>query len=297
MDLVPEKKSVPGVKRVIGVASGKGGVGKSTVAVLLAEALAARGRKVGVLDADITGPSLPRLLGVDTFRGESDGERLIPVVNEEGIKVLSINLFSEHEDQPIIWRGPLLGKAVEQFWGDTEWGELDYLVVDFPPGTADIVLTAFQNIPFDGVMVVATPQDYVSMIVSKSVKMAALLKAPVIGLVENMRTLVCPACGEVVKLFDDGSTLAEGRRRLGLPVIASLPWRKEVAQARSLRWSALPEAVRKDADGIAAEVELAVASRPRAPDAGVPSKSGGGECGSQGCCESCADAPEAGAIR
>lgn len=266
MDLVPEKKIVPCVKRVIGVASGKGGVGKSTVAVLLAQALAARGRKVGVLDADITGPSLPRLLGVDSFRGESDGERLIPVVNEEGIEVLSINLFTEHEDEPIIWRGPLLGKAIEQFWGDTEWGELDYLVVDFPPGTADIILTAFQNIPFDGVVVVATPQDFVSMIVTKSVKMAAMLKAPVIGLVENMRTLVCPSCGEVVKLFDDGSTPAKKQHSLGLPVIASLPWRKEVAQARSLRWSVLPEAVRRDADSIASEVELAVASRPRAAD-------------------------------
>jgi ATP-binding protein involved in chromosome partitioning len=257
MDLVPEKKSNPNIKRVIGVVSGKGGVGKSTVAVLLAEALTARGRRVGVLDADITGPSIPRLLGVDSFRAGSDGERLFPIDNEEGIKVLSINLFSEVEDDPIIWRGPLLGKAIAQFWSDTEWGDLDYLVVDFPPGTSDIALTAFQTIPFSGVVIVGTPQDYVSMIVKKSIKMASMLKAPVIGLVENMRTLVCPGCGEVVTLFDDGNT--NGGESLGIPLIASLPWRKEVAQARSLRWADLPEAARKDADHIASEVELASA--------------------------------------
>jgi len=190
MDLVPEKKRNPAIKRVVGVMSGKGGVGKSTVAVLLAESLAAKGRKVGVLDADITGPSLPRLLGVDSFRAESDGRKLFPIVNEEGIKVLSINLLNEDEDAPVIWRGPLLGKAIEQFWEDTDWGELDYLVVDFPPGTSDVALTALQTLPFAGIVVVGTPQDYVSMIVSKSVKMAAMLKVPVLGIVENMRTMI-----------------------------------------------------------------------------------------------------------
>lgn len=265
MDLVPEKKINPRIKRVIGVASGKGGVGKSTVAVLLAEALAARGRSVGILDADITGPSIPRLLGIDSFRAESDGERLIPIVNEEGIKALSINLFNEHEDEPVIWRGPLLAKAIEQFWGDTDWGDLDYLIVDFPPGTSDIALTAFQNIPFAGIVVVATPQDYVSMIVSKQVKMAGMLNATVLGIVENMRTLVCPGCGEVVQLFDDGSAGASAH--LGLPLLASLSWRKEVAQARSIRWTALPEAVQKDADHIATEVELATAKTGAAPAA------------------------------
>jgi Mrp family chromosome partitioning ATPase len=257
MDFVPEKKINPRIKRVIGVASGKGGVGKSTVAVLLAQALSARGRSVGILDADITGPSIPRLLGIDSFRAESDGERLIPIVNEEGIKALSINLFNEHEDEPVIWRGPLLAKAIEQFWGDTEWGDLDYLIMDFPPGTSDIALTAFQKIPFAGIIVVATPQDYVSMIVSKQVKMAGMLNAKVIGIVENMRTLVCPGCGEVVQLFDDGS--AGAAAHLGLPLLASLSWRKEVAQTRSIRWSALPQAVQKDADHIASEVELATA--------------------------------------
>jgi Mrp family chromosome partitioning ATPase len=258
MDLVPEKKTNPKIKNVIGVVSGKGGVGKSTVAVLLAQALAGEGRRVGMLDADITGPSIPRLLGVDTMRGESDGERLYPIESEEGIRVISINLFNEEEDSPVIWRGPLLAKAIDQFWQDTEWGELDYLIVDFPPGTSDIALSAFQNMPFTGIVVVSTPQDYVSMIVRKQVNMAKMLKAPILGVVENMRTIVCPHCGETTSLFDDGS---DARSTLGLPVFASLPWRKEVAQARSLRWSALPEAVKRDADKIAVEIELALGSK------------------------------------
>ncbi len=263
MDLVPEKKRNPAIKRVVGVMSGKGGVGKSTVAVLLAESLAAKGRKVGVLDADITGPSLPRLLGVDSFRAESDGQKLYPIVNEEGIKVLSINLLNEDEDAPVIWRGPLLGKAIEQFWEDTDWGELDYLVVDFPPGTSDVALTALQTLPFAGIVVVGTPQDYVSMIVSKSVKMAAMLKVPVLGIVENMRTMICPSCGEKVSLFDDGSE--SGATQMGMPLIASLPWRKEIAQARSIRWSAISEEARKEADLIANEVELAIAGLSGSP--------------------------------
>lgn len=257
MNLVPEKKQNPSIKRVIGVVSGKGGVGKSMVATLLAQALAARGSSVGILDADITGPSIPRMLGVDSFRAESDGEHLYPIQNEEGIKVLSINLFNEHEDEPVIWRGPLLAKAIEQFWNDTVWGDLDYLILDFPPGTSDVSLTAFQTIPFAGIVVVATPQDYVSMIVRKSIRMASMLKTPVLGVVENMRTMVCPHCGEEVKLFDDGSN---GTARMGLPVLARLPWRKEFAQTRAIRWSELTPHARREVESLAAEVELALAS-------------------------------------
>ena len=258
MGIVPEKKPNPSIKRVIGVISGKGGVGKSMVASLLAQAFAERGLQVAVLDADITGPSIPRLLGIDSFRGESDGELLFPVENEEGIKVLSINLFNAQEDEPVIWRGPLLAKAIDQFWSDTIWGELDYLIIDFPPGTSDVALTAFQTIPFSGLVVVATPQDYVSMIVRKSINMASMLKAPVLGVVENMRTMICPHCGTEVALFDDGSQ--QGAQRMGLPILASLPWRKELAQTRALRWSTLSETVKKDADRLAGEVELALAS-------------------------------------
>jgi len=273
MGIVPEKKLNPSIKRVIGVISGKGGVGKSMVASLLAQAFAERGLQVAVLDADITGPSIPRLLGIDSFRGESDGEHLYPVENEEGIKVLSINLFNEQEDEPVIWRGPLLAKAIDQFWSDTIWGELDYLIIDFPPGTSDVALTAFQTIPFSGLVVVATPQDYVSMIVRKSINMASMLKAPVLGVVENMRTMICPHCGTEVALFDDGSQ--QGAQRMGLPILASLPWRKELAQTRALRWSTLSETVKKDADRLAGEVELALASvssQPKDAESEIASK-------------------------
>ncbi len=273
MGIVPEKKPNPSIKRVIGVISGKGGVGKSMVASLLAQAFAERGLQVAVLDADITGPSIPRLLGIDSFRGESDGELLFPVENEEGIKVLSINLFNAQEDEPVIWRGPLLAKAIDQFWSDTIWGELDYLIIDFPPGTSDVALTAFQTIPFSGLVVVATPQDYVSMIVRKSINMASMLKAPVLGVVENMRTMICPHCGTEIALFDDGSQ--QGAQRMGLPILASLPWRKELAQTRALRWSTLSETVKKDADRLAGEVELALASvssQPKDAESEIASK-------------------------
>lgn len=256
MDMVPQKFENPRIKRVVGVVSGKGGVGKSTVAVLIAQALAAGGAKVGALDADITGPSLPRLFGLDSFRAEAEDGRIIPLESEEGIKLLSINLLSEHEDDPIIWRGPLLGKALEQFWTDTEWGDLDYLVVDFPPGTSDVVLTAFQRLPFDGIVVVATPQDYVSMIVRKSIRMAEMLHAPVVGLVENMKTMICPSCGKEIPLFDDGA--APGAERTGLPLLASLPWRPEVVRARSLRWTDLPAPLREDAGRIAAAIQSSI---------------------------------------
>lgn len=257
-----------GVKRVIGVASGKGGVGKSTVAVLLAQALAARGRKVGVLDADITGPSVPRLMGISSFRGDFDGKRLIPVVNDEGIKVVSINFYVNDESTPVVWRGPLMSKAIEQFWNDTEWGELDYLIVDFPPGTGDVQITAFNALPVSGVVVTATPQALVSMIVAKAVRMAGMVNAPVLGVVETMGSMSCPHCGETIELFEslDGATIQEA---LGIPLLASIPWRKEIAQARELRWSELPTDMRSLADGLAAEAELALASvkRPAAEKA------------------------------
>ncbi len=287
--MVPEKKYVPGIKKVIGVVSGKGGVGKSTVAVLLAQALSARGHQVGLMDADITGPSIPRLLGIDDQRGQAEGERLIPLVNEEGIKVLSINLYSETEDAPIIWRGPLLAGALGQFWTDSDWGDLDYLVIDFPPSTSDVTLTAFQTIPFAGIIVVATPQDYVSMIVRKSIRMAQMLQTPVLGVVENMRSLICPKCGEEITLFDDG--LGKSEDRLGLSVIASLPWRKEVAQARALRWANLSEAVKIDAGKIAASAESSSAPVPP-PEELCAEREGGCECGSQACCEGCGSAPK-----
>jgi ATP-binding protein involved in chromosome partitioning len=280
-----EKVYVQGVGKVIGVASGKGGVGKSTVAVLLAQALASKGNKVGVLDADITGPSLPRLLGLEGRRGEAEGERLRPLVNAEGIKLLSINLYSEGEDDPIIWRGPMLASALQQFWSQSDWGELDYLVVDFPPSTSDVTLTAFQTMPFAGVFIVATPQDYVSMIVRKSINMARALATPVLGVVENMRSLICPKCGEEIALFDDG--LGASQDRLGIPLVVSLPWRREVAQAKSLSWANLGQSAKEDALKIAARAEAA-----QAPEPSQAEGCGGGcECGSSSCCDSCGSAP------
>jgi Mrp family chromosome partitioning ATPase len=262
------------VKRVIGVVSGKGGVGKSTIAVLLAEALSARGRKVGLLDADITGPSIPRLMGLSSFRGESDGKRIVPIVSENGLKVVSINFFVDKETTPVVWRGPLLSKAVEQFWTDTAWGELDYLVVDFPPGTGDVQITAFDVLPVDGLVVTATPQSMVSMIVSKAVKMAGMVEAPVLGVVETMGKMACPHCGETIPLFDslDGTTIQDA---LGLPLLAQLPWKVEIAQARELRWSTLPKEIQSIADGLAAEVELAVAAaKPKAAKPGMSGQTG-----------------------
>lgn len=265
--------SVNKIKRIIGVASGKGGVGKSTVAVLLAQALAARGRSVGIMDADITGPSVPRLLGVGSFRGDFDGERLVPVVSENGIKVVSINFYVNDEATPVVWRGPLMSKAIDQFWSDTAWGELDYLIVDFPPGTGDVQITAFKSLPVNGVVVVATPQSLVSMIVAKAVRMAGMMDAPVLGVVETMATMTCPHCGKPIDLFESlpGTTIQDA---LGVPKLASLPWRPEIAQALELRWETLPQDLKSLADGMAAETELAVAQSGKKPAPEAPAAQG-----------------------
>ncbi|GAB1481783.1 Mrp/NBP35 family ATP-binding protein [Treponema sp.] len=255
-----EKFSKMGIKRIIGVASGKGGVGKSTTTVLLARALASRGNKVAILDADITGPSIPRLLGVEGIAGESDGEKLIPVSDPQGIKLISINMFLKDEDDPVVWRGPLLSGALRQFYQEADWGDIDYLIVDFPPGTADVVLTGLQQLPLDGLVVVATPQDFVSMIVSKSVKMAVKMNTPVLGLVENMGAMVCPHCSKEFRLFAQGAA-NDGANKLGLPLLARFAWRQELAQAGALDWEKLPNDLRATAEGLALEVHTAMAPR------------------------------------
>ncbi len=249
-----EKLGKRDIKRIIGVASGKGGVGKSTTSVLLARALAAAGHSVGILDGDLTGPSIPRLLGVSGRAGEGTGEKMLPLVDGQGIKVVSINMYLPSEDDPVIWRGPLLGRALTQFYGDAEWGGLDYLIVDFPPGTGDVVLTGFQQLPVDGLVIVATPQDFVSMIVRKSVKMAVKTKIPVLGFVENMGAMVCPHCGEEFSLFAQGSA-AESAAELGVPLLARFPWRKELAQAGIIAWESLPADLRAAAEGLASQVK------------------------------------------
>lgn len=214
---IPENK----IKNVIGVMSGKGGVGKSTISVLLANTLAERGYKVGLLDGDITGPSTVRLMGLAGEKAYSDGKHFLPVVSEKGVKVISLNLMLDSEDSPVIWRGSLLSTCVIQFWNEVLWGELDYLIIDMPPGTGDITLTVMQQIPITGAVMVSLPQDMVSMIVAKAINMAHMLKINVLGIVQNMSYIICPHCGERINIF--GETNADFIEKTGAPLLGELP--------------------------------------------------------------------------
>lgn len=210
------------VRHLVGVMSGKGGVGKSAVTGILAVELARAGYSVGILDADITGPSIPRMFGMAEKHATAVDGKLVPVVSAHGTKVMSANLVLEDETQPVLWRGPILAGAIKQFWGDTAWGDIDYLLVDMPPGTGDVALTVFQGLPIEGVVIVTSPQDLVSMIVGKAVNMCAQMKVPVLGLVENMSYAVCPKCGEHIEVFGK-SKLDEVAAGFGLPVLGRLP--------------------------------------------------------------------------
>jgi len=209
------------IGKVIAVVSGKGGVGKSTVTASLAAAMAQRGRRVGVLDADITGPSIPTAFGV---HGRAEGTELglLPSQSKGGVGIMSLNLLTENETDPVVWRGPVIAGAVKQFWTDVIWGELDYLFVDMPPGTGDVPLTVFQSLPVDGIVVVTSPQDLVSMIVTKAVKMAEMMNIPVLGLVENYSYFQCPDCGKRHAIFGE-SRIQDVAASLGVPVLAQLP--------------------------------------------------------------------------
>ncbi len=217
------------IKKVIAVVSGKGGVGKSAVTCTLAAAMAKRGKKVGVLDADITGPSVPQAFNTPQ-RALGSGGGIPPAVTEGGIKLMSLNLLIEHETDPVVWRGAGLAGAVEQFWTDVVWGELDYLFVDMPPGTGDVPLTVFQSLPVDGVIVVTAPQALVGMIVTKAVRMAEMLNVSVLGLVENYSYFRCPDCGGEHPVFGPSTIDALGAE-LSLPVLAKLPIDPALAQA------------------------------------------------------------------
>lgn len=212
---------------VIAVMSGKGGVGKSTVTALLAIAMTKNGHKSGILDADITGPSIPRLFGLKSGRLQTGPNGLIPMETTLGIKVMSINLLMEQEDEAVIWRGPILAGAVRQFWEDVDWGDLDYLFVDLPPGTGDVPLTVLQSLPLKGVIIVMSPQDLAVMIVKKAVRMAQQLNVPIIGLVENMAYHECPKCGEVSYPFGkpQGDQVSEA---IGVPLLATLPIKQAI---------------------------------------------------------------------
>ena len=217
------------VKKVIAVVSGKGGVGKSTVTSMLAVALARKGKRVGVLDADITGPSAPTAFGVTECQG-ANAEGIYPALTRGGIQVMSINLLLDNATDPVVWRGPVIAGAVKQFWTDVIWEDVDYMLVDMPPGTGDVPLTVFQSLPVDGIVIVTSPQDLVSMIVSKAVKMANMMHIPVLGFVENYSYLQCPDCGKKIQVFGE-SHLEEIAKEFSIPVLAKLPIDPKVAQA------------------------------------------------------------------
>lgn len=217
------------IKRVIGVVSGKGGVGKSTVTCALARQLAAMGYKVGIMDADITGPSIPRMMGIDERCEESDMGIMAPK-SAEGIKVMSMNLLLQNEDDAVIWRGPVIANFVKQFYSDVCWGELDFLLVDMPPGTGDVPLTVFQSLPVDGIVLVTSPQSLVSMIVKKAYNMAMKMDIPVLGIIENYSYYKCPDCGRIEKIFGE-SHIDEEAQAIGVPVLAKLPINPKLANA------------------------------------------------------------------
>ena len=209
------------IKHVIGVVSGKGGVGKSFVTGSLANRMAAKGYKVGIMDADITGPSIPKMYGV-TGAAQADDNGIYPMETKNGIKIMSINLLLPTEDTPVIWRGPILANMVKQFWTDVVWGDLDYLFVDMPPGTGDVPLTVFQSLPIEGVVVVTSPQDLVKMIVKKAFNMAEMMKVPVLGIVENYSFVKCPDCGKEIKIFGE-SNIDAIAQELNAPVLGKMP--------------------------------------------------------------------------
>lgn len=217
------------IGKVIGVSSGKGGVGKSLVTALLAVLAQRQGKKVGILDADITGPSIPRIFGIrEKAMGTEEG--ILPALTKTGIRVMSLNLLLENDTDPVIWRGPVLAGAVKQFWTDVIWGDLDILFIDMPPGTGDVVLTVFQSVPVDGIVLVTTPQELVGMVVEKAFKMAEMMHIPVAGLVENMSYALCPDCGTKVELFGK-SRLEETARAYGVELTARLPIDPKLAAA------------------------------------------------------------------
>ena len=227
--LLAELNPNASVKKVIAVVSGKGGVGKSTVTSMLAVAMARKGKRVGVLDADITGPSAPTAFGVTECQG-ADEHGLYPALTRTGIQVMSINLLLDNPADPVVWRGPVIAGAVKQFWTDVIWDNVDYMFVDMPPGTGDVPLTVFQSLPVDGIIVVTSPQELVSMIVGKAVKMAEMMDIPIIGIVENMSYAQCPDCGKKINIFGE-SKLDKVAEEYNLKVLGRLPIDPKLAAA------------------------------------------------------------------
>ena len=228
-DLIAPLNKYSSIKHVYAIMSGKGGVGKSSVTANLAVAMAKKGYRVGIMDADITGPSIPKAFGLNT-RAVSDGESILPELTLGGIKVMSLNLLLENPADPVVWRGRLVGGVVKQFWSDVNWGELDYLFIDMPPGTGDVPLTVYQSIPVDGIVVVTSPQDLVSLIVTKAVRMADMMKKPILGVVENYSYFQCDKCGEKHYIFGQ-SNLEQVAGDLGVEILAQIPMDPTMADA------------------------------------------------------------------
>ena len=228
-DLHEKPHAMSRIGKVIGIVSGKGGVGKSLVTALTAVSVQRTGHTVGIMDADITGPSVPKMFGV-TARAEGDENGLYPVRSKLGTDLMSVNLLLENPADPVIWRGPVIAGVVKQFWTDVVWGDDEYLFVDMPPGTGDVPLTVFQSLPVDGILVVTTPQELVSMIVEKAVKMAKLMNIPILGIIENMSYAECPDCGKKIHVFGE-SKLDEVAEEFGLPVLGRIPMNPKLAAA------------------------------------------------------------------
>lgn len=224
-----EPNSKSNIKKVIGVVSGKGGVGKSLVTSLLASGLNKKGQKVGIMDADITGPSIPKIFGIRE-KAMADDNGLYPVKTITGIDIMSINLLLENDTDPVIWRGPVIGGVVRQFWTDVIWKDIDCLMVDMPPGTGDVPLSVFQMMPVNGIVIVTSPQELVSMIVEKAVKMANMMNVPIIGIIENMSYLSCPDCGKKISVFGE-SNVDTISRQYGIPVLAKIPIDPAIAES------------------------------------------------------------------
>ncbi len=227
-DFKEKQNELSKVKKVIGIVSGKGGVGKSFVTSTLAVLLKKKGFQTAILDADITGPSIPKMFGINQKANAMDDKYLLPVISKTGIEMMSINLLLENETDPVVWRGPVIAGAVKQFWTDVVWSEVDYMFVDMPPGTGDVPLTVFQSLPVDGIVVVASPQELVSMIVGKAVKMANMMNIPVLGIVENMSYFECPDCKKKIEIFGK-SRIDETAKEYKIETVAKLPINPEFA--------------------------------------------------------------------
>ncbi len=224
-----KQNELSNVRKVIGIVSGKGGVGKSLVTALLASASSRKGKNTAILDADITGPSIPKLFGITEKAVSPDGKHISPVESKTGIRIMSVNLLLPDETDPVIWRGPIIAGTVKQFWTDVAWGDVDYMFVDMPPGTGDVPLTVFQSIPLDGIIVVTSPQDLVSLIVGKAVKMAEMMNVPIIAIVENMSYFNCPECGKKIKIFGE-SHVRETAEKFKIANVFELPVNPQLAK-------------------------------------------------------------------